>query len=1284
MDNTPLDVCANITPNGSCLTEEGPLIKIYLKRHPTEKHRNIATVVLEDMFSKEFVDRCEGNLNKLKFLIDGNRILRFSTVPIENEEEQPYPMVTFGDRILRVYEATKQTEFEAQLMKMGNLLFSWMNEAKILSLSKMKDSLLSKTAESLSDKVLNASKVTDCAHHSTDVFQWPVSEPDKSLKVTLDSQVWVAANNRSYTLHSDTDPDKPCNHDDSFIWSHKEAMEIVTMAFAKPNEEGEKLHYPIASLIHAKKGNEDVLCEVIGFFCSKARQFVSWNSNVCGIPLGTQCHMHIQLAGGQGHYKHAVVPETNMSVQRIVASFRSLKPQQRTFQMRSERVVRNISNVHRKEEHVHGNICSVLNGHDRFVAPLTEPVPAVENPNKKKKPNRTTKLELPKGRHTTDSLLNCEKANRRCIFSKHRSFDKSTIARCSIAVKQYMKYNTTVIYETSEGLHACIGPFVYKDPSSKTGYRRVPIGGDINGKLLDLSSGIVSNKHNHQVMNPKLCDVLCLKRIAKNSYRLAETLSNIIKNPSSAKLIPIDVRGKGGAMAVAGQQEMLLNSKHSTTTAPNYILASNQDPFSNEAKCLFSCYSNQQCVNVFVNHTYIGLYEFDNVGLRKMNKEMVLDQLEKINKYLPILHERYPKYHKSNKITCDIDNSDMRELSSMFGVGIWSELNPIDPYQCENSKTSENKDMEWRVVNLKEDDIDMPRIWYDSKYENDIFLMGENGAADGFNMLSRLIEEEPLGFLTDSARDKILAGHPEKNQYPQRSNLFFRDETVEEVYPTFNDVLSISIHSAGVTNEKAFDREIISPCKQRINTPKKFLLKETRSNFEMDRDKVEYEERLNYFNLKGLITRSTHPPTLLQDPSVIMAQYATRSEDAKLQELTPSLKWKYRNGFTYIIGDHAVEAWNIIFQCIVCALIQPSSLLYIEKHYKGHDELLLSPRPDQLDDFISTIRGIDNCNSRLRHHIMRKIIKDEDQLIELLKLIKLNGKTIFYSSIVDNLDNTKQSNRQLSRAQVARTLYMALNKISDVQFNHFHVQVMMRTIECCIHEPFGEVITVTGGKQGSEDAASALLRSHKSDLVAYHIRRFSANKCQILVDDNNSIEDVSYPPKANHMIKLTPGWLVEQFNARAQAVLDPNSFEDDILLSEVKIPTKQQLLSELSVLGLRWHPKLECLVHSNGIGKKFDASDTEHCDCALKHARSMALPSNNNQNEHSTTAIDGEKFVPVVYTVGEGNDLAMDHPFMSTLKEHSSQARDNYRRLLFDPSYNHCKLSDYFRVDHTC
>ena len=61
-------------------------------------------------------------------------------------------------------------------------------------------------------------------------------------------------------------------------------------------------------------------------------------------------------------------------------------------------------------------------------------------------------------------------------------------------------------------------------------------------------------------------------------------------------------------------------------------------------------------------------------------------------------------------------------------------------------------------------------------------------------------------------------------QCPSSSDISFQVREEGHEKPTVCDVMNLVIHTGGVTNVKAFDEEVISSCKTRMNTPKCFHL----------------------------------------------------------------------------------------------------------------------------------------------------------------------------------------------------------------------------------------------------------------------------------------------------------------------------------------------------------------------------------------------------------------------------------------------------------------------------
>jgi len=114
----------------------------------------------------------------------------------------------------------------------------------------------------------------------------------------------------------------------------------------------------------------------------------------------------------------------------------------------------------------------------------------------------------------------------------------------------------------------------------------------------------------------------------------------------------------------------------------------------------------------------------------------------------------------------------------------------------------------------------------------------------------------------------------------------------------------------------------------------------------------------------------------------------------------------------------------------------------------------------------------------------------------------------------------------------------------------------------------------------------------------------------------------------------------------------------------------------LLVLGLTWSEELDCLVHTVGIGKKFDACDSEHMLCMVYKMLQNTLP---HRNVCEGSQMDGVKFFPIRCTFGDC--LARELPIMAAIKSTYNERIKAYKKLLLDTEYEHRMLSDVFRID---
>ena len=90
-----------------------------------------------------------------------------------------------------------------------------------------------------------------------------------------------------------------------------------------------------------------------------------------------------------------------------------------------------------------------------------------------------------------------------------------------------------------------------------------------------------------------------------------------------------------------------------------------------------------------------------------------------------------------------------------------------------------------------------------------------------------------------------------------------------------------------------------------------------------------------------------------------------------------------------------------------------------------------------------------------------------DILIKFLYSLQLHCKNILQDAVSSELNNSGETKfGEHSRKGVVCHLMKYLNEDDGPRFSKFQVQVFMRTIETCIHDPFGDVNVVPIGHGG--------------------------------------------------------------------------------------------------------------------------------------------------------------------------------------------------------------------------
>ena len=211
------------------------------------------------------------------------------------------------------------------------------------------------------------------------------------------------------------------------------------------------------------------------------------------------------------------------------------------------------------------------------------------------------------------------------------------------------------------------------------------------------------------------------------------------------------------------------------------------------------------------------------------------------------------------------------------------------------------------------------------------------------------------------------------------------------------------------------------------------------------------------------------------------------------------------------------------------------------------------------------------------------------------------------------VDALKLCKSKARRETAVVSIQQQFSKVCRINFESFQIQAIMRTIEICIHEPFGPVLNIpqTSRGHGSKVAAQCLCQ-------AFH----------------------STPDEL-------PGKIVQVMNDNAKKAFDGG---DKVI--------RNIMNDRVTVLGLVWNSVGQCLVHSSGIGKKLDASDTEHMLCMFYTLHQNTLPSRNQNSGYPR--LDRGKYYPIRYT--KGTCLASELPVLKHIMD-DKHALEAFERL---------------------
>ena len=461
----------------------------------------------------------------------------------------------------------------------------------------------------------------------------------------------------------------------------------------------------------------------------------------------------------------------------------------------------------------------------------------------------------------------------------------------------------------------------------------------------------------------------------------------------------------------------------------------------------------------------------------------------------------------------------------------------------------------------------------------------------------------------------------------------FMNEDHDNDIPTANDILfAQSLGLGGI----GMDEEDIKLHAEKEANEAKEAAKETAKEALYE---AQYTKLLLERHLKIFLAKPTHP-TLFHpsfDPTAAFAAIATRSFDQGLGAVNDDdHSWKMRNGPGYILEEATKDdAWKKLFKATLCAFMSPAIILqlYYRQHFgdsknyhkassdlKANPDLLLpSPNKQEVEKYVSTIKQYKWRSNRMMHELLKDKFVIGDKFIAFLRDFSETGMGIFHRAL-----KCGKVLGKTTRSMVAVELQNGFGRIG-ADLSAFHVQHLMRTIEVCIHDPFGMVENVTCWK-GSQSAGRCY--SHLFPQVEG-------------IDENN------FPAKLVH-------WL----NEEVKKGLESKEEED-----------REKMSRWLLVNGLEMHEQLGCLVHNCGIKKKLDESDTEHLSCLLDTLIQFTYPGRNNNKSNKPARLDRDKYFPVKFTSGPLKIPARDLEILRPLKIGHESAMEAYEWLALRNAY---------------
>ena len=1203
-----------------------------------------------------------GNTNELAVKNDdkdnARKKLRLAQSSVSSA--QPRVCLTYGNNNGRCHEATDTSPFENDLLQMTNHLYRLRAMVERLILKELCDIVVNKKSSSSSDPTRNDSSPTDMSN------QCPVDDSsDNPFKECDTIAAQIASIGSTFSGHTDTKPGDNSNYNDADPRSHNSRVEVITfnVIFQQDKSIVDGTH---ATMRHGEPGGK--YCEILGHFEEEMggdfvfkKNNMNDDNNEHGIPIeGGQC-VHWQLAGSQGqqvhhfpktpkHYKHG-----GKNMVRCVFSSRACRGLQRTKEE---------SEALRKGKMFYGHSLHEHTGMLDFMLGNMKVMVAKENPKNStslscgdsrshKVPSNQRRKGRPKPstpRYINGKLLLHEYTARLPIGGLSKNYKKRDLITNGIVAQRVSDKNLTLVYvdskkkdRTTDVQRTFVGPAVVKDDESSTGYRLMIPGDIVNSATLDVSSNITSNRRNSSIVNPNNPDTIIVNLLGKNHSSFAKAFLAALKRKrgmvkpskevteSSGHVI---LRGVGGVEVSEGLY-MVETSKPTSRSDPTTIIQSGQKPFSATVEALRECAAVQMCVNLYFRlpksdmsifiGTYIvkvNLYGDGETCLRLCNNKAYSDK----SSLEDLMNEEKECMNSTlQEISAILENQFKIKYPSCIDKSIEKQM---------LAATSACNHFILEPVNLdciKKNNATAIVPWHVVEVDDkDINIPRVIQNESVHNSLEKILRLPGYPYLSEEGINRVekVLGTTCEDEDIVASVL---PEEKAEAMTNTEEMFSLVPHAIAMTMLKTSSSECYPEDENgkhnQILPPRKFFndLSKYDCFKEVVRECKSVEENqraiLGATNLKPVTMKASHHPHSQFDPSIAMAMYFNGTHD-----LDPN---HIREGPNFITSKETGDvAWSIIETCIICSFIAPSFLLELLGTNKVMDPTFL-----KVDD-IRKMKNFD-INSNHYNHVFKSsmIVKNTEEFITSMESIT-RGSAGFITCIQQAL----AANTSDTRHETMTQLITFFNQMG-FDFTPFQVHTLMRVIETNILNPFGEVKSVPSGV-GSTQCGKCFIKQYRNDPTVEEDHK--------KLSDSKIIEE--------HM----PSWLLKKWNERVATMMNGSDIE------------RKMIEAELAVCALTYNNS-ECY-HLTGIRRKLDSSDMEQMMC---FGNVQIQYTQSSRAQTMLPYMHSPRYLPIKSS-WRPCDLPI-HQYI--VKYWNKTAKDEYVKLLIEPSYNNRQVNKLFTID---